>query len=126
MVPQLYRSLDDWLATGRTDEEARKPDVSGYPLVPVGGAQGDLVLWHRRMAHTSLANNSNEPRLVQYVTMNPAGSEESRTRNARDCLEKRPPAWAIRQNVRGQLNPEPGPPVELTALGARLAGVERW
>lgn len=125
MVPDLYRTLPEWLATPRTDDEVRRPDVSGYPLVPVGGAQGSLVLWHRKMPHTSLANNSDRPRLAQYVTMTPAGSEESRLRNARDCLEKHPPAWAIRQKVRGQLDPEPGPPVRLTALGARLAGVAR-
>jgi ectoine hydroxylase-related dioxygenase (phytanoyl-CoA dioxygenase family) len=126
MVPDLYRTLDEWLARGRTDAEARRPDVSGYPLVPVGGARGSLVLWHRKMPHTSLANNSDRPRLVQYVTMTPQGDEETRQRNARDCLEKHPPAWAIRQKVVGQQDPEPGPPVRLTQLGARLAGVERW
>ena len=126
MVPDLYRTLDEWLAKGRTDAEARRPDVTGYPLVPVGGAQGSLVLWHRKMPHTSLANNSDRPRLVQYVTMTPAGDEETRQRNARDCLEKHPPAWAIRPKVVGQQDPEPGPPVRLTQLGARLAGVERW
>ncbi len=126
MVPELYRTLDEWLAVGRTDEEARRPDVAEYPLVGVGGSQGSLLLWHRRMPHTSLANNSDRPRLVQYVTMTPAGSEESRLRNARECREKRPPAWAIRQQVAGQLDPEPGPPVELTSLGARLAGIEPW
>ncbi|HTO58444.1 MAG TPA: phytanoyl-CoA dioxygenase family protein [Pseudomonadales bacterium] len=126
MVPELYATLDEWLAAGRTDAEARRPDVSNYPLVPLGGAQGSVVVWHRRMPHTSLANNSDRPRLVQYVTMNPVGDEETRLRNAKECLEKRPPAWAIRQNVRGQQNPEPGPPVDLTPLGRKLAGVDRW
>ncbi len=126
MVPELYATLDEWLAVGRSDAEARKPDISNYALEPVGGAQGSLVIWHRRMAHTSLANNSTEPRLVQYVTMTPAGSEELRSSNARECLEKHPPAWAARQKVLGQLDPEPGPPPRLTELGARLAGVERW
>lgn len=126
MVPELYRTLDAWLAKDRTDAEARRPDVSAYPLVPVGGPQGSVVLWHRRMPHTSLANNSTQPRLVQYVTMTTVGTEEARVQNARECLEKRPPAWAIRQKVPGQLDPEPGPPVNLTELGARLAGTARW
>jgi hypothetical protein len=126
MVPALYETLDDWLATPRTDAETRRPDVSAYPLVPLGGPQGSVVIWHRRMPHTSLANNSDRPRLVQYVTMNPIGDEDTRARNAKECLEKRPPAWAIRQNVAGQQNPEPGPPVRLTELGAKLAGVARW
>jgi hypothetical protein len=126
MVPELYRTLDQWLAVERSDAEARRPDVSAYPLVPVGGPQGSVVIWHRKMPHTSLANNSTKPRLVQYVTMAPAGSEESRLRNARDCIEKHPPAWALRQKVAGQLDPEPGPPPQLTNLGMRLAGVEGW
>ena len=126
MVPRLYATLDEWLAVGRNDEEARRPDVSNYSIEPVGGTQGSLVIWHRRMPHTSLPNNSDEPRLVQYVTMTPAGTEESRLHNARECIEKRPPAWAVRQKVRGQLDPENGPPVQLTPLGARLAGVEPW
>ena len=100
--------------------------MSGYPLVPVGGPQGSLVIWHRRMAHTSLANNSNMPRLVQYVTMTPAGNEEARAANAKLCLEKRPPAWAVRQKVPGQLDPEPGPAVQFTALGRKLAGIDAW
>ncbi len=126
MVPALYKTLDAWLAVEREEAEYRRPDVREYPLVPVGGRRGSLVLWHRRMPHTSLPNTSTRPRLVQYVTMNRIGDEDARLRNAQDCLEKRPPAWALRQRVPGQLNPEPGPPVELTPLGARLAGVEPW
>ncbi len=126
MVPALYRSLDTWVAAGPSDAEVRQPDVSTYPLIPVGAEQGSLVIWHRRMPHTSLANVSSEPRLVQYVTMTPAGAEDARATQARLCLEKRPPAWAVRQKVPGQLDPEPGPAVQFTALGRRLAGIDAW
>lgn len=126
MVPELYRTLDDWLATPRDDAEVRRPDVAAYPLVPVGGTQGSLVIWHRRMPHTSLPNDTERPRLVQYVTMAPARDEDACRELARLTLEKRPPAWAVRQKVPGQLDPEPGPPVKLTALGRKLAGIEAW
>jgi Phytanoyl-CoA dioxygenase (PhyH) len=126
MVPELYRTIDEWLSPGRDDAEIRRPDVSGYPLVPIGGSRGSLVIWHRRMPHTSLANETDRPRLVQYVTMNPVGGEEARLANARLCLEKRPPPWAVRQKVPGQLDPEPAPAVEFTALGRKLAGIESW
>jgi hypothetical protein len=126
MVPSLYRTLDEWLATPRTEAELRRPDVSAHSLVPVPGAAGSLVVWNRLMPHTSLANETGEPRLVQYVTMTPARADATAEReaNIRGCLEKRPPAWAIRQRVPGQLDPEPGPPVELTALGRRLVGLD--
>ena len=94
--------------------------------MPVGGAQGSLVIWHRRMPHTSLPNDTDRPRLVQYVTMDPARDDDARREFARLTLEKRPPAWALRQNVPGQLDPEPGPPVQLSALGRKLAGVDPW
>ena len=126
MVPGLYRELDDWLATPRSATEMRRPDVSTYPLVPLGGLQGSMVLWHRRMPHTSLANNSTRPRFVQYVAMNAAGDDDAREAFAALTREKRPPPWAIRQNVPGQLDPEPGPPVRLSELGRRLAGLDAW
>ncbi len=128
MVPGLYRTLEDWLSVPRTDMELRRPDVSDYELVPVPGRQGSLVVWNRLMPHTSLANETDQPRLVQYVTMTPARSDAAVEREAlvRGCVEKRPPAWALRQRVSGQLDPEPGPPVELTALGRKLTGLEDW
>ena len=128
MVPDLYRSLAEWLATPRSDEEIRRPDVSQFALEPVPGARGTLVVWNRLMAHTSLANDTDEPRLVQYVTMTPARDDASAEReaNVKNCLEKHPPFWALRQKVPGQLDPEPGPPVVLTALGRKLVGIDAW
>ncbi len=138
MVPSLYKGLDGWLSAGRSDAEVASPDVAGYPLVPVPGKQGTLVIWHRRMPHTSTPNNGTQPRLVQYVTMNAAPSADGANQlshekvdaayaaQANACIQKRPPAWAIRQRVAGQQDPEPGPPVQFTALGRKLAGIDRW
>lgn len=126
MVPALYKSLDTWLETA-PPQQLRRPDVSPFPLVPVPGKKGSLVIWHRRMPHTSLENRSEAPRLVQYVSMMPANNNsDARLALAKGCLEKRPPHWAIVQNVPGQQNPEPGPPVRLTALGRKLAAIDAW
>ena len=126
MVPQLYRQLDAWLADPNSDPDLRKRDVSAFPLVPLAGQQGSMVLWHRRMPHTSLANSTARPRYVQYVTMSPAGDESARQEFAALTLEKHPPAWALRQKVTGQRDPEPGPPLQLSALGRKLAGIDAW
>ena len=126
MVPALYQQLDTWLATERSATQLRRPDVSAYPLVPLGGAQGSMVLWHRRMPHTSLANNTTRPRYVQYVAMSPAGDDAARTQFAAFTRERRPPAWAVRQHVPGQLDPEPGPSLNLSGLGRKLSGLEPW
>ena len=108
--------------------EIRRPDVSRFALEPVPGKRGTLVVWNRLMAHTSLANETDEPRLVQYVTMTPARDDAAveREANVKNCLEKHPPFWALRQKVPGQLDPEPGPPVVLTALGRKLVGIDPW
>ncbi len=126
MVPDLYRTLDQWLAVPRSDAEARRPDVSNYPLVPVGGPQGSVVIWHRQ-------DGAHQPR--QQL-------DEAATGAVRDDDAGRLRRVAVAQRARmsgeasagvgdppeggGQLDPEPGPPPRLTALGARLAGVEAW
>lgn len=125
-VPGLFRELDQWLPLHQHDPNPLQPDCTGYELSPIGGPAGSLVLWDRRMPHTSTANLGDRPRWVQYVAMNPAGDETARAALARLHREKRAPGWALRQNVAGQLNPEPGEPAMLTPLGRRLAGVDAW
>jgi hypothetical protein len=125
-VPSVYQRLDEWLATRNSDAEVRRPDVSGEPLVHVGGPAGSLVMFHRLMPHSSAPNESTRPRWVQYVAMHPAGSEDERAERVRDYLQKMPPAWAIRQKIPGQQMPEPGAPARLTPLGRKLVGLDRW
>jgi ectoine hydroxylase-related dioxygenase (phytanoyl-CoA dioxygenase family) len=125
-VPGLFRMLDDWLAAHMDDPNPLLPDVSGFEIVEIGAPAGSLVLWDRRMPHSSSANRRDRPRWVQYVAMNPVGDESARAALHALYAEKRPPGWAVRQAVPGQQNPEPGPPASLTPLGRRLAGVDPW
>ncbi len=125
-VPELFRRLEDWLARQEAPETIRRPDVEGYEIETVGAPAGSLIVWDRRLPHSSAVNRGTTPRFVQYVAMNPAGDETQREALARLVREKRPPEWALRQRVPGQQNPEPGPPARLSALGARLAGLEPW
>lgn len=125
-VPDLFRELQSWLAQHQHDPNPLQPDVTAYEVLPIGAPAGSLVLWDRRMPHTSAANLGDRPRWVQYVAMNPAGDEAARQALRRLCLDKRPPGWAVRQNVPGQRDPEPGDPATLTPLGRRLAGIDPW
>lgn len=125
-VPELFHHLPAWLEEHAEDENLRRPDVMGLELVRVPGPAGSLVLWHRLMPHTSATNNSATPRFVQYVAMSPVGSSEDRQVRTRDFEERRPPAWALRQNVPGQRNPEPWKPIELSPLGRKLVGFDDW
>lgn len=123
-VPNLYRNIDAWLEAHPPGE--RRPDCREEDLVSVTGPQGSMVIWHRLMPHTSMRNHGNRPRMVQYVAMDDRMPVASRAERVRDCLEKRPPAWALAQKVPGQQNPEPGPPPVLTPLGRRLAEIDPW
>ncbi len=123
-VPGLYRDIDAWLAAHPPD--TRHPEYRDEDLVTVAGPQGSMVLWHRLMPHTSVRNDGDLPRMVQYVTMADDMPAATRAERVRDCLEKRAPAWALAQKVPGQVSPEPGPPPVLTALGRRLAEIEPW
>lgn len=125
-VPEFYKRLDDWVREEHTEQEWRRPDCSRFPVVRVRGKAGTLVIWHRRMPHTSALNRGNKPRFVQYVTMSPAGNDEEREERVRLWREKIPPPWAVRQNVPLQQNPEPGDSPTLTALGRKLVGVDAW
>jgi hypothetical protein len=92
----------------------------------IGGPAGSLLVWNRRMPHSSTFNLTDRPRWVQYVAMDPAGSEAEREQRIDAFGRSMPPEWAIVQKVPGQQIPEPGGPAALTPLGARLVGLESW
>lgn len=125
-LPDFYKGIDAWTEQSRDDDEWRRPDCSGFPITRVGGKAGTLVIWHRRMPHTSALNRGTKPRFVQYVTMSPTGDEAERKERVQLWRQKIPPPWAVRQNVPMQRNPEPGESPTLSALGRKLAGVDRW
>lgn len=124
-APEIYRDLPDWLEVHSTSVSDALAEATSHATC-VGGKAGSLLVWSRLMPHSSARNESTRPRWVQYVTMSPVADEAGRLELAAAFREKRAPAWALRQKVPGQCNPEPGPVAELTPLGRRLAGVDPW
>lgn len=123
-LPDVYADLEAWLGNRSRKEAAAALNSGEERVEAVGGPAGSMVIWHRHMPHSSALNHGAAPRWVQYVTMDPAGDEAVRKERVRLFEEKRPPTWAVRQNVPGQQNPEPGPRARLTPLGRRLVGYE--
>lgn len=124
-APEIYRDLPDWLETHRDSITEELAEATPHAK-RVGGKAGSLLIWSRLMPHSSARNDGARPRWVQYVTMSPAADEAARLKLAAAFREKRAPGWALRQKVRGQRDPEPGPVAELTSLGRRIAGLEAW
>jgi hypothetical protein len=125
-VPEIYRNLDDYLSRHPELTGGRRPDVSGLDIDVVAGPAGSLVIWDRRLPHSSTHNLTDRPRWVQYIAMDPVGDEAARDRRVADIESMMPPAWALRQTVPGQKIPEPGPRPRLTDLGRKLVGLADW
>lgn len=125
-APDVYANLPEWVADRSVAEARAAVNESATPRRRLGGRAGSMVIWHRQMPHSSARNDAGLPRWVQYLTMDVAGDEAERLDRVRLFEEKRPPGWAVRQEVPGQLIPEPGPIAELTPLGRRLVGLDAW
>ena len=127
-VPELYRDLARWIAGQPADRNPRKPDLTGYTITKVPMQAGDLVIWSTLMPHGNGHNVSDRPRLAQYITMAPAQEDNEEARQTRvRCWEKNlpPPGKAFPGDPR-KLEEQRGRPAELTALGRKLIGLDRW
>lgn len=128
-IPELYRNYDTWKLTQPTDRDYFKPDVSGFEKVKVKLEAGDLLIFNSLQPHGIRPNNSkNKVRIAQYLSMMPAEEENETLRQ-----------WRI-NSWQHRIAPEgyafPGDPrkweqtkyktAELTVLGKKLLGLEKW
>ena len=125
-VPEIYQNLEGYLNRHPECVASRRPDVSGLSIDVVAGPAGSMVIWDRRLPHSSTNNLTGLPRWVQYIAMDPAGGEAEREARVAEFEAKMPPAWALKQTVPGQKIPESGPLPELSELGRRLVGLSDW
>lgn len=118
-VPGLYQREQTTLNRKSllfTDEELKDHDI-----VNLGGKAGTFILWDSRLPHASSLNHHTKPRLTQYISMFPAGTEDNREERIQLWREKRAPErW---RNFPYQQDPEPGEPAQLTELGKQLLGL---
>ena len=125
-VPSLYKDLDGYLAKHPEHAGSRRPTVDPDHIEVVPGPAGSMVLWHRKMPHSSTKNLSDRPRWVQYVAMDPIGDDEARQARVEAYRQAMPPEWAIVQQVPGQQIPEPTGAARLDPLGRKLVGLDSW
>lgn len=128
-IPELFRTYDTWKLTQPADRNYFQPDVSGFELEKVKMKAGDLLIFNSMLPHGIRANRSgNKVRLAQYISMMPAEEDN-------ETLKE----WRIR-SWRDRVAPEgyafPGDPrkweqtkyetAELSSLGRKLLGLDRW
>ncbi|MXY83343.1 MAG: phytanoyl-CoA dioxygenase family protein, partial [Gemmatimonadetes bacterium] len=125
-VPGFHRMFDEWVKTQPADRNTRKPDLTELTVESIAGQAGDLLIWHRLLAHGNGHNRSDHPRLAQYITMKPAPADAEATRQERITAwqERRPtPRWPGDARDWEHQHQQPA---ELTALGRKLLGVDSW
>ncbi len=126
-IPEMYRELGAWIARQPADRDPRRPDYSGYSITKLGMKAGDLVIWTTLLPHGNGHNVSDQPRLAQYISMNPAEEANAELRETRNgCWQdNRPmPHRAFPGDARGL--ERQSPPAQLTPLGRKLLGLDRW
>lgn len=126
-LPPIYQDLPVWLSRNAAHEafDFFNPGLASTGATQITGSAGDLILWSTRLPHGPAINLSTRPRVAQFVSMGPpVDCDELRLNMTAWWQEKRAPTYW--RGLAGQLDPEPGPPAQLTPHGRRLIGALDW
>ncbi len=130
-IPELFRTYDTWKLTQPEDRDHFKPDTSAFEgkFVKAKLEAGDLLIFNSSQPHGIRANNSKDKvRIAQYISMMPAEEDNEAMRD-----------WRV-NSWKNRIAPEgyafPGDPrnweqtkyerAELSELGKKLLGLEKW
>lgn len=125
-VPGFHRYFHEWVKTQPADRNTHLPDTTGLPIKHISGKAGDLIIWHSLLPHGNSRNISRVPRWSQYILMTPAEEQNE------DLRQQRLRMWRERLTPPDfpgdprQLEKNEGKEAELTPLGRRLLGLDRW
>ncbi len=126
-VAGFHRVIEDWLDQQPPGYATRFPDTAGMDIRALPMRAGDFLVWHGALPHGNSRNNSDHPRLAQYITMRPASGLDEAARYER--LQSFAEGTAPR-SFQGARLPEPRRAmpgdVRLSPLGLRLLGAESW
>ncbi|NVM63889.1 phytanoyl-CoA dioxygenase family protein [Mucilaginibacter sp. P25] len=127
-IPELYRTYDTWKLTQPEDRDHYKPDTTGFETVKVKLEAGDLLIFNSLQPHGIRPNTSaDKVRIAQYISMMPAQEDNEELRQWRIN------SWQSREAMQGYAFPgdplereKQNPVAELSDLGKKLLGLERW
>jgi hypothetical protein len=131
-IPGFHRILAEWIAEQPEDRNPRSPDLSrlpeGFKVTPIPMKAGDLLIWNRTLAHGNGRNEGTRPRLAQYITMYPASENEEQRQDRVSCWRERraPHFWEREIPEKYQGRERNHPPAELSILGRKLLGADKW
>ena len=64
-VPGFNNTFEEWVKTQPEDRNPHQPDLADLQVKSIAGKAGDLLIWHRLLAHGNGHNTSDKPRLAQ-------------------------------------------------------------
>ncbi|WP_062262547.1 phytanoyl-CoA dioxygenase family protein [Endozoicomonas arenosclerae] len=121
-VPSLYKN--EKVLKNRKSLWFDNEELSQNPIESIEGKAGTLIIWDSGLPHSGGLNTSDLPRMALYVSMFPAGAEETSEERIRLWQENRAPEkW---RGLPYQQDPEPGKPANLSDLGKKLLGLEDY
>lgn len=126
-MPSMFRDHAAWpkkRSVNKDGDENWFAPVSRREIVHVSARAGDLIIWDSRLPHGNSKNLSRAPRLAFYVMMGPNPSDEERNVAIESWRTGRCVPWW--RNRPGYDRIESWPSANLTPLGRRLIGLERW
>jgi len=123
-VPGFHNIFDDWFDRLPAGEDPRRQDLHTLGSIRVPANAGDLIIWRTTLPHFASLNTSNQPRIVQYITMNPANDSNE------EACRSRVNWWQERLTGLGRNTKEKehycSEVAELTSLGRKLLGMDTW
>jgi len=147
-VPGMHKYLPEWIKSVEVPSQRERFHSDGIPInVPkpalnklklqkIPAKKGDLVIWRRELAHGNGHNESNRPRLAQYINMFPERNDIPNRLTPQECLHPETKYERIHMwENNGTPFHKPGDVrrfeekhsrAELTDLGKKLLGTEEW
>ena len=128
-VPELFRTLGEWIEAQPTDRDPWAPDIRGFEIEFVPLKPGDLLVFNSLLAHGIRPNRSdNRVRMAQYISMHPAEEQDEKERQNRitSWRDLEAPKRAAFPGDPRNWEKENSSRARLSSLGARLLGLESW
>lgn len=128
-VPELFRTLEAWIAAQPLDRDPFYPDTTAFNIQFVPMKAGELLIWNTLLAHGIKPNTSpDRVRMAQYISMYPADESNSQVREMRirSWRDREPPKGFAFPGDPREWEKKRYPRAELSELGQSLLGLRSW
>lgn len=128
-VPELFRTLAEWIAVQPPDRDPFYPDTTGFEIQFVSLKAGDLLIWNTLLAHGIKPNTSRDRvRMAQYISMYPADENNNQVREMRirSWRDREPPQGFAFPGDPREWEKKRYPRAQLSELGESLLGLRAW